>query len=299
VLKRYFEYLKSVRKLSENTVNSYRKDLDLFINFLHEYECKADELGVKQVRAFITLLSKKGLSSRTINRIISSIRGYYRFMQRYEYCDTNPFKGVKCLRVDKWLPVFLFEEEMRDFLQFPAQDFIGLRDKLIFEFLYSTGCRVSELVGLDVLDINMKDHSVRVKGKGSKERIVYIGEMAHKTLVEYLKRRSHFIQSKRITRTGALFINKSGFRLTTRGIRYIVYKHLRQSKCQKQVSPHTFRHSFATHLLDRGADIRAVQELLGHASLSTTQVYTHVGVEKLKTVYRHSHPHAKMKNREP
>jgi integrase/recombinase XerC len=296
VLKKYFEYLKSVRKLSENTINSYRNDLTLFTDFLHESEYKEDELGVKQVRAFITMLSKKNLSSRTINRIISSIRGYYRFMQRYEYCDANPFKGVKCLRVDKWLPVFLFEEEVHEFLEYPTQDFFSLRDKLIFEFLYSTGCRVSELVGLNVLDINMKDRSVRVRGKGNKERVVYIGEMAYKTLVEYTRRRSHYIQEARIARDSALFINKRGFRLTARGIRYIVYRHLRQSKCQKKVSPHTFRHTFATHLLDRGADIRVVQELLGHASLSTTQVYTHVGVEKLKTVYRHSHPHAKMKD---
>ncbi|MBN1799265.1 MAG: tyrosine recombinase XerC [Spirochaetales bacterium] len=299
MLKKYFEYLKSVRKLSENTISSYEKDLALFMDFLAENNCKEDELKLGQVRAFITLLSKRNLSSRSINRIISSIRSYYRFMQRYEFCKANPFKGIKCLRVDKWLPVFLFEEEIDEFLNIPVKDFSDLRDKLIFEFLYSTGCRVSEVVGLDILDINMKERCVRVRGKGSKERIVYIGEMAYKILIEYTKRRSHYIRKNSTADVRALFINKRGVRLSARGIRYVVYKHLQQSTCQKKVSPHTFRHTFATHLLNHGADIRVVQELLGHASLSTTQVYTHVGVEKLKSVYRHSHPHAKMKDQKP
>jgi len=298
VLKKYFEYLKSVRKLSFNTINSYKRDLALFMDFLSDNKCKEDELTIRQVRAFITLLSKKNLSSRSINRTISSIRSYYRFMQRYEFCNTNPFKGIKCLRVDKWLPVFLFEEEVLEFLNIPIHDFFSLRDKLIFEFLYSTGCRVSEVVSLDVLDLNLKEHCVIVRGKGNKERIVYIGKMAHKILIEYIKRRSHYIHTNSMSGTNALFINKRGFRLSARGIRYVVYKYLKQSACQKKVSPHTFRHTFATHLLNRGADIRVVQELLGHASLSTTQVYTHVGVEKLKSIYRESHPHAKMKSQE-
>jgi integrase/recombinase XerC len=292
---KYLEYLRSVRKLSENTIQSYKKDLTLFIGYLNQNQYKEDELNLSEVRSFITFLSKSKLSSKSINRIISAIRSYYRFKERYGFCESNPFKGIKCLRVDKWLPVFLFEEEIEEFLSLPTEGFLGLRDKFIFELLYSTGCRVAEIVALDTLDMNFKQHEVKVKGKGNKERIVYLGEKAQQTLIDYLARRRQYGQAHHLQESKALLINSRGERLSARGIRYLVEKYLARATFPKKISPHTFRHTFATHLLDRGADIRVVQELLGHASLSTTQVYTHVGVEKLKSIYRSSHPHARMK----
>jgi integrase/recombinase XerC len=292
VHKQYMEYLKGVRKLSPHTIDAYALDFRKFAQFLKDAGCDEDALGVQEVRAFVSDLSRSGLSSKSINRVISSLRSYYRFKQRYGYCRTNPFKSIKCLRVDRWLPVFLFEEEVEEFLNIPATDFISFRDKLIFEFLYSTGCRVAEAAAIDLLDINIKEHMVKVKGK---ERLVYLGRGAAGTLLEYIPRRKAYLAGMKNADGRALFINKNGGRLTTRGIRDVVYKHLDAGTCAKKVSPHTFRHSFATHILNRGADIRVVQELLGHANISTTQVYTHVGVEKLKSIYRNSHPHARMK----
>lgn len=293
--KQYVEYLKAVRKLSPHTIESYTRDYRQFSGFLDAHGYKEDDLGVTEVRAFVSGLSKSGLSSKSINRIISSLRSYFRFKQRYGYAKVNPFTGVKCLRVDKWLPVFLFEEEVEKFLEIPTPDFISLRDRLIFEFLYSTGCRVAEAVAINLLDINIKQRMVKVRGKGNKERMVYIGAKARQVLTEYLARRREYLRGREATDGTALFVNKNGGRLTTRGLRYIVYKYVAKSSCAKKISPHTFRHTFATHILNEGADIRVVQELLGHANISTTQVYTHVGVEKLKSIYRKSHPHAKMK----
>jgi len=298
VLKQYLEYLRSVRNLAENTIKSYRKDMSVYRKYLKEQNIKEDSIEINTVRAFISMLSVSGLSSKSINRLISCIRGYYRFKQRYGYCLKNPFQGLKCLKVDKWLPVFLFEQEVIELLNLPLSDFWGVRDKLIYEFLYSTGCRVSELVGLNIFDLNLKDCSVKLGGKGGKERIAYIGKQAFSTLKHYLNLRKYHIKAEDVSNSNALFINNHGKRLTARGVRYIVYKYLDKLNASKNVSPHTFRHSFATHILNRGADIRVVQELLGHASLSSTQVYTHVGVERLKKVYRKAHPHAGMGNQE-
>ncbi len=170
--------------------------------------------------------------------------------------------------------------------------FRSIRDKAVLELLYSTGCRISELVSLNVTDVNLKERTATVMGKGSKERMVFIGKAAFVTLREYLSLRG--ARTAGDTDSGrALFVNLRGTRLTDRGVRFILGSYLQAANFGKRVTPHTFRHSFATHLLDRGADIRAVQELLGHASLSTTQVYTHVGLERLKKVYRRTHPHAR------
>lgn len=297
MLNQYLEYLRSVRNLSENTINSYYKDMSVYRKYLREHNLEEDSIDMRAVRAFISMLSVSGLSSKSINRAISCIRGYYRFKQRYGYCQTNPFQGLKCLKVDKWLPVFLFEDEVKELLNLPKSDFLGVRDRLILELLYSTGCRVSELVSLNVFDLDLKDHSFKVCGKGGKERIAYIGREAFSVLINYLNLRKYHLKAEDAKSRKALFINNKGQRLSSRGVRYIISKYLDILNASKNVSPHTFRHSFATHILDRGADIRVVQELLGHSSLSTTQVYTHVGVERLKKVYREAHPHAHMGNR--
>ena len=293
MLERYLEYLKAVRRLSPHTLCSYRRDLELFRGFLRESGRAEEELDQAGARAFIGSLTRKGLSSRSINRALSAVRGYYRFKQRYGYGGQNPFKQIRSLRTGKWLPGVLFVGEVEELLSAPAADFWSLRDLLIAELLYSTGCRVSELAAIDVKDLDLKSRSIRITGKGGKQRLVFIGRQAAGVLIDYLSRRKSHIPADDPRGGMALLLNRRGRRLTVRGIQLIVENLLRVSSIQKPASPHTLRHSFATHLLDRGGDIRAVQELLGHASLSTTQVYTHLGIDRLKKVYERAHPHAR------
>ncbi len=288
-----------MRNLSPHTLASYAKDLARYFAFLKAKGIEGDAAGLADARAFVGSLAAEGLSPRSVNRIVSGVRGYYRYRERMGEIRSNPFSDIRSLKTEKRLPSFLFEEEMTKLLEMPerapagARDdvFRRVRDSAVLEFLYSTGCRISELVSLDLTDVNLKDRSARVMGKGSKERVVFIGAEALAVLKDYVSRRPYHAAADPDSQR-ALFLNSKGRRLTDRGVRFILSAYLQTANLGKRVTPHTFRHSFATHLLDRGADIRAVQELLGHASLSTTQVYTHVGLERLKKVYRRAHPHA-------
>lgn len=286
---KYIGYLKSIRNLSFNTVKAYKKDIELLLDFAKIKNI--DEDNPKLARSFISYLSKQKLSGSTINRILSAVKGYYKFKLRIGKTDRNPFYSVKGMKTDKKLPDILFKNEAEDFFKQAANNFLELRNMAVFEFLYSTGCRVSEAASVKLIDLNLKNRSVRVTGKGRKERVVFIGKAAFLCLKEYIaKRKLHIKQDKNVQ---ALFINSSGTGITPRGIRYILDKYLGEINLNKKISPHTFRHSFATHVLDNGADIRIVQELLGHSSLSTTQIYTHTGIERLKKIYKDAHPHAR------
>jgi len=289
VIEQFLQYLKSVRNLSDNTIKAYRRDIGLLLQFLDKGDY--DEGEADFIRPFIGYLSRDGLSSRTINRILSSVRGYYRFKQRFGYARGNPTSNMKGMKFTKRLPAFLFEDETETLLSSSGEGFWDTRDRAVLEFLYSTGCRISEAVALDLTDIDLKSRTVTVLGKGRKERNVFLGKSAEKVLKEYLSKRKYHVPAE--LRGAALFINRRGGRLTDRGVRYILQKHLRRLRFDRKVTPHTLRHSFATHILNRGADIRVVQELLGHASLSTTQVYTHVSLDRLREIYRDAHPHGK------
>ena len=339
----YLVYLGSVRNLSPHTLESYRKDLEKYEEYLAASGVAAQEAGLDEARGFVSALSKKGLAPRSVNRIVCGVRGWYRYMERRNEIGSNPFAEIKSLRTEKRLPSFLFEEEMARLLEMPraparsaaadGDGFWKLRDRAVLEALYSTGCRISELVSLNLCDLDLKNRTARVMGKGSKERNVFLGAESIAALREYMALRQQHVRrgswkapasrgeapasrgeapasspasrgeapaSSREARAAfadsegqrALFINHRGRRITDRGVRFVLASYLREANFGKRVTPHTFRHSFATHLLDRGADIRAVQELLGHSSLTTTQVYTHVGLERLKKVYRRAHPHA-------
>jgi integrase/recombinase XerC/integrase/recombinase XerD len=332
----YLVYLGSVRNLSPHTLESYRKDLEKYEEYLAASGAAAQEAGLDEARGFVSALSKKGLAPRSVNRIVCGVRGWYRYMERRNEIGSNPFAEIKSLRTEKRLPSFLFEEEMARLLEMPCapalsaaaggDGFWKLRDRAVLETLYSTGCRISELVSLNLSELDLKNRTARVMGKGSKERNVFLGAESIAALREYMALRQQHVRrgswkapasrgeapasspasrgeapaSSREARAAfadsegqrALFINHRGRRITDRGIRFVLASYLREANFGKRVTPHTFRHSFATHLLDRGADIRAVQELLGHSSLTTTQVYTHVGLERLKKVYRRAHPHA-------
>jgi tyrosine recombinase XerC len=316
----YIIYLGAVRNLSPHTLESYRKDLEKFQVYLDTRAVAPEDAGIPEARGFVSWLAHEGLAPRSINRIISGVRGWYRYMEKRNLVHANPFAEIRSLRTEKRLPSFLFEDEMARLIEMPSHDacpdreaFWKLRDRAVLETLYSTGCRISELVSLDVSDVDLKNSTARVLGKGARERYVFLGAAAVESLSSYMTLRvAHARQpaarNSTDTRGGRppnaahnsaeysgsrpLFINRRGGRITDRGVRFVLSEYLSRANLGKRVTPHTFRHSFATHLLDRGADIRAVQELLGHASLSTTQVYTHVGVEKLRKVYRRAHPHA-------
>ncbi len=289
----YLDYLRSVKHISAHTLRAYRKDLTRYFAFLTRNSIDPARAGSSVARSFIASLSKEGLSSRSINRVVSAVRGYYRFGLRHGRARANPFDGAKALRAEKWLPTFLFEAEAERILAPDASrdSFWALRDLVIFEFLYSTGCRVSEAVAVDTISVDLERTSLKIVGKGGKHRTVFLGKLAVAALKEYLLRRGPHVRDDPEAKR-ALFINRKGARITERGVRYILDKHLKQLGIDKRVTPHTFRHSFATHVLNRGADIRVVQELLGHSSLSTTQVYTHLGLEKLRDTYLKAHPHA-------
>jgi site-specific recombinase XerD len=296
VQKDYMHYLQYVRHLSPRSLAAYMRDLLVYSAYLKTRELPEEEISLIQARGFVGELTRRGLSPRSINRALSAVRGYYRYKQRFGYGRENPFRSVKSLKSAKRLPSFLFEEEVSELLASAADDFWSLRDLLILELLYSTGCRVSELVAVNVGDLDLRSSTLRVIGKGNKERTVYIGREALKVLNLYLSRRG-LQRLPAGEAANALFINRRGRRLTARGVQYIL---TRRTEAQaKRVTPHTLRHSFATHIMNRGGDIRLLQELLGHASLSTTQVYTHLGIDRLKDVYTGAHPHATVKKNTP
>lgn len=300
MLKLFLEYLKTVRHFSAKSLTAYARDIREYQSFLEEKKWDEEELDTARIRLFISYLSGgKGLKVSSVNRILSSLRSYYRFKQQTGHSKHNPWEGFKGYKAVKSLPSFLFEGEVEGLMRLPENNFWGLRDRLIFELLYSTGCRVAELVALNLSDLDLKGGRIKVVGKGGKERIVFIGRYAQNVLREYLlKRKYHLKRNDSHSFRDALLFNRRGIRITERGVRFILNRYLslpagRSAVNGKRVSPHTLRHSFATHLLNRGADIRTVQELLGHSSLSTTQIYTHVGIETLKEVYRSAHPHAR------
>lgn len=283
---KFLNYVSIEKNYSPHTADSYKKDLSEFEKFL-------DQRGVKDIkkidyfclRKFLSLLSERKLSKRSLSRKISTLKSFFKFIVREGILKSNPAASLIYPRLDKPLPKFLTEKEVIALLELPDLDnFSGLRDKAILEFLYSTGARASEAVSLKVSDMDIISGVAKVKGKGRKERLLPLGEPALLSIKAYLDRRTDTNQS--------LFINSRGGSLTDRGLRFVVHKYIIKAAVSLGVSPHTFRHSFATHLLNRGADLRSVQELLGHSSISTTQVYTHLTIDSLKKVYEKAHPRA-------
>jgi len=305
VLENYLTYLRAVRHLSENTVRAYRRDLRLFAAFLRQRGIGEADVDEAVARSFVGEIARGSLKSRSVNRLLSALRGYYRFRLRFDApgsgrAAVNPFREVRSLKTPKNLPAFLFEAEVEQLLgeaREPPGDIWRLRDLLIPELLYATGARVAELVGMNLTDLDFGERTIRVMGKGAKERVVFFGKTAAELLRAYLIRRRHH-RFPGPAEERALLLNRRGGRITVRGVQRILERLLREAGVVKPASPHTLRHSFATHVLNRGADIRVVQELLGHASLSTTQVYTHLDIQRLKRVYESAHPHARAKRPE-
>ncbi len=282
-LDKFFTYLEVEKNYSAHTCVNYRIDLEDFIRFLEKTPVEAT--AYSDLRRFLAQLKARHLKPRTLARKLSSLRSFFKFLQREKIIQTNPAKLMVTPKLDKPLPHFLSEEEAIQIIEAPQSSKIAsMRDRAIFETLYSTGIRVSELVGLNIEDVDFIGNIIKVMGKGKKERMVPIGDKALDALKEYIGQRK--IDSE------FLFLNKGGTRLSDRSVRNIINKYILQQAMGQHVTPHMFRHSFATHLLNHGADLRSVQELLGHVNLSTTQIYTHLTTDRLKKVYDQAHPRA-------
>ncbi len=291
----FMRYLRLEQDASAHTIRNYGIDLKQFEDFLESQEVNGS-IRLKAIdrltlRSFMAHLQKGGISKTSLSRKVSTLRSFFRFLRREEVLETNPARGVSLPRKDKKLPAFLDQKEIRALLSAPdTKTFIGLRDRAILETLYSTGMRVGALVGINVGNLDLIGEVVKVREKGKKERICPLGSHAVKALLAYLKKFPKVLPS---TPGGQpVFINRSLKRLSAESVGIIVHKYIKETAIAKEITPHAIRHSFATHLLDAGADLRAVQELLGHSSLSTTQIYTHVSKERLKQVYDRTHPRA-------
>ncbi len=286
------DYLKIERNASPHTLRNYTADLKEFVEFLEKVKVKKwEDVDFRLISFFIRELYRKN-SKRTIARKLSTLRTFFDYLIREEIVKNNPARLLSNPKLEKKIPSFLNIEEVFALVESPDDSPLGKRDRAIIEMLYATGMRVSELVGLNIEDVDFKSELVLVRGKRRKERIVPLGKPALEALRKYLPVRREIMESNGETHT-ALFVNNRGRRLTARSVERIVDKYIVKTSIMRKISPHALRHTFATHLLNAGADLRTIQELLGHSSLSTTQVYTHVEVEKLMQVYMKSHPRAR------
>ncbi|MBN1908977.1 MAG: tyrosine recombinase XerC [Pirellulales bacterium] len=296
-ISRFLQYLRVERNVSEHTHKSYREDLDALADYLTELHgevCPAPgQISVVDLRGYVAALHEAGYAKSTIARHLASIRSFFRFGRREGWTKTNPARPLRNPRQTRSLPHFLSTEELGRLLEAPPTDtMLGLRDRAILETTYSAGLRVSEAVGLRDGDLDFDAGIVRVRGKGRRERLAPVGTYATDALKRWLAVR-RLSPKEPNGPESPVFVNRFGRRLTTRSVGRMLEKYLRETGLDTRTTPHSLRHSFATHLLDRGADIRSVQELLGHKSLVTTQIYTHVSTAGLRAAYERAHPRAR------
>lgn len=291
-LEDFFHYLTVERGLSQNTIQSYKRDLKQYDRFMQKEQGVASwsEVTRAHIMKYLHHLNDQERSASTIARLLSSVRLFHQFLIREKVSDQDPSLHIETPKKERKLPKVLSAEDVDKLLNIHAKDPLSARNKAMFEMLYATGLRVTELVSLKVTDLHLTMGFVRCLGKGSKERIIPLGDMAKEAVEIYLEvGRGALVKQKR---TEELFVNHHGNGLSRQGFWKILKAVAREMGVQKELTPHTLRHSFATHLLENGADLRAVQEMLGHADISTTQIYTHVSKTRLKDVYRSYHPRA-------
>ena len=295
-LSKFIIYLDVEKNCSQYTLISYQKDLNAFSTFMTKRKGTAflwQQVSALDVRGYLAELSEKQYARRTIARRISALRSFFKFLVREAVIEISPLTKVRTPKLEKKLPAFLDEIEINELLDMPdKRKLLGLRDQAVLEMLYATGCRVSELVGLITERVDLGNRYVLLLGKGNKERLVPVGHTCCQALEAYYPVRSALMNKYHQPEHGFIFVNSRGGPLTDRSVRRILDKYITALALHKNVSPHTIRHSFATHLLEHGADLRAVQELLGHANLSTTQIYTHITTERVAAVYKKNHPRA-------
>ena len=290
-IEEYLHYLKYEKNYSQYTIDSYEEDIREYYDFLEEENIDILKVKYDNIKDYFKALSDKKNIASTLARKMSSLRGFYKYLINNDYTKNNPFMLVKTPKKSKHLPRFFYYNEIEELLEVPdLKEPLGQRNRLILEMLYASGVRVSELVNIKVKDIN--DEEIKVLGKGGKERIARFGDYAKEILELYLNDGYAKLNKKNLE---YLFLNNNGGKLTTRGVRYILDEVIKKTSINKKISPHMLRHSFATHLLNEGCDILSVQELLGHESLSTTAIYTHITTDRLKEVYYKAHPRAVIK----
>ena len=288
----FINYLADERGLAQNTLESYGRDLRQFQTYLESSNKEfLKDSNRNTILAYLTSLQTKGRAVSTISRNLAAIKSFYQYLVRERYLDKDPAANLESPKLEKKLPKILTIGEVEELLKQPNNTLpAGMRDKAMLELLYATGIRVSELISLNISDVNLDMGYIKCYGKGAKERIVPLGSIAAKCVQEYItKGRSKLV---RTYDEAALFVNHHGNRLTRQGFWKIIKKYAQEASITKEITPHTLRHSFATHLLENGADLRSVQEMLGHADISTTQIYTHVTKNHLKEVYDKTHPRA-------
>ena len=297
----FLRHLRFDRGSSENTISSYENDIEQFFEYLRGPEKKPVDMAKVDnldIRGYLAHLAKQGLKRSSTQRKLASIRSFFKYLYREGALDKNPAKLVATPKKEQHQPEFLSVDNAKLLVESPdGETAEGLRDRAILELFYSSGLRISELAGLDREDLDFASGVVKVTGKGDKERIVPVGDKALSAVKEYAAALDSGKKKPGPEAGGGvpLFINKSGARLSVRGVRRVAEKYVREAGLQGKVSPHTLRHTFATHLMGAGADLRSIQEMLGHASLSTTQKYTHVNLDQLMEVYDRAHPRAKKK----
>jgi len=291
LIQKFMVFLEKDKRLSENTLQSYRRDVEQYINYLHEINLQnISKTNKATIISYLLQLQKKGRATSTISRNLASIRSFYQYISKNKIIDNDPTSGLESPKVEKKLPQILSTQEVELLLEQPkCVDLKGYRDKAMLELLYATGIRVSELINLDITDVSLDMGFIKCS-KGQRERMIPIGTMAINALKDYLNKARKLMIANSDEK--ALFVNVNGGRLTRQGFWKIIKQYKNQANINKDITPHTLRHSFAAHLLENGADLRSIQEMLGHSDISSTQIYAQIAKNKIKEVYKKTHPRA-------
>jgi len=296
-LERFIDYMRTVKNSSEHTISGYASDISQFIGFLESEDIGTDprKVDARVLRRYMARLQRQDIAKTSSSRKLSSLRAFFKYLLRKGLVEANPAVLFPSPKLDKKLPKFLRDEQIEALMRQPdTSEPSGLRDLAIMELLYATGIRVSELTGSDLGDLDLSAGEMKVLGKGNKERIVLIGRAAQEALAAYLDsgRDKLLAHNEDALKEHAIFLNRFGGRLSSRSVTRLIDKYFAHVSGEMKISPHVLRHTFATHMMEHGADLRSIQELLGHSSISTTQIYTHVSRERLKQVYEAAHPRA-------
>jgi integrase/recombinase XerD len=291
LIQKFVNFLEKDKRLSLNTLQSYRRDIEQYISYLHGINLNnITSTNKTTIITYLLHMKKKGRATSTISRNLASIRSFYQYLTKNKYIEKDPTTELESPKVEKKLPQILSTKEVELLLEQPkCVDLKGYRDKAMLELLYATGIRVSELISLDITDVNFQMGFIRCS-KGARERMIPIGSIALNALQQYINKARKLL----ISRSGeqALFVNINGGRLTRQGFWKIIKQYKNQAKINKDITPHTLRHSFAAHLLENGADLRSIQEMLGHSDISSTQVYAQIAKNKIREIYKKTHPRA-------
>ena len=292
LIEKYISYISGERGLAKNSIESYKRDLYQFLEFVQEAMGIKDVENIRRadIREYVSALIQYGFSKKSVERKLSALRGFFKYLKRIQVISSNPVLGIQNPKEERYLPMVIPEKRINEMLDnWIPESIMEARDKSIIELMYSSGLRASEVISLKWENLDLKTMELRVKGKGGKERIVPLGKRAREALKVYV----NFLGDK-LNKSNFVFLNRFGKKLSRKGLWLIIKKRFETMALMYGVHPHTLRHSFATHLLNHGADLRSIQELLGHASLATTSIYTNLSIQSLREIYKKTHPRSKL-----